>query len=169
MKNFPVIDPKSGKEFWISRAMAVLVGIVGETKAGTPCILAQKRGPKTPDPEFRGCWCLPCGYLDYDETLKEAAAREVFEETGLKLDIEDLSFWKINDDPNSDKRQNVTIRYTYKLNENIEDIKLTSDFSEDGEVSDIKWIDLRAINSYKWAFNHNKLAKEIGTYYYKRL
>jgi hypothetical protein len=36
-------------------------------------------------------------------------------------------------------------------------------------VSDIKWLDLRAVNSYKWAFNHNKLAKEIGAYYYKRL
>lgn len=169
MNNHPLINPETGKEEWVSRAMAVLVGIVGETKAGTPCILAQKRGPKTPDPEYRGCWCLPCGYLDYNETLKEAAVREVFEETGVKLNIDDLSFWRINDDPKSDKRQNVTIRYTYKLDCPIEDIKLTSKFSEDGEVSDIQWIELRSIRTVKWAFNHKELAKEIGLYYYKRL
>ena len=170
MKNHPLINPETGKEEWISRAVAVLVGIVGKTKEGIPCILAQKRGYKTPDPEFRDCWCLPCGYLEYDETLREAAAREVFEETGVKLNKNYLSFWTINDNPKSDKRQNITVRYTYEIVEDaVDNIKLSTKYSEPGEVSEVKWIYLRNITNYEWAFNHDKLAKEVGDYYFRRV
>lgn len=31
-----------------------------------------------------GCWTLPGGYIDVNETLSESAEREVFEETGYK-------------------------------------------------------------------------------------
>lgn len=30
-----------------------------------------------------GLWCLPCGYVEFDEEVREALAREVLEETGL--------------------------------------------------------------------------------------
>jgi 8-oxo-dGTP diphosphatase len=34
---------------------------------------------------FEGCWALPGGYLELDETLEQAALRELEEETGIKL------------------------------------------------------------------------------------
>jgi ADP-ribose pyrophosphatase YjhB (NUDIX family) len=33
----------------------------------------------------RGLWCLPCGYVEYDEEIRDALVREVEEETGLTI------------------------------------------------------------------------------------
>ena len=157
MNNHPLVNPETGEVEWVARNIAALVMVIGSDKNHKSYILANKRGPKTPDPEFRGCWCMPCGYLDYNETIKEAATREVFEETGVKLNPKNLILFYINDNPEEDKRQNVTFRYRYTIKEYIEDIKLTSKNSEDKEVSDIKWIPIDEINKYKWAFNHDKI------------
>src|SRR5262245_35084245 len=35
----------------------------------------------------RGLWCLPCGFAEADEPPEQAACREVFEETGLAIEI----------------------------------------------------------------------------------
>lgn len=36
---------------------------------------------------YRGAWCIPCGYVEYDEDVREAARREFEEETGLVVDL----------------------------------------------------------------------------------
>ena len=164
MQNHPLVNPKTGEIEWVARNIAALVMVVGYDENNNIHILANIRGPKTPDPEFRGCWCMPCGYLDYNETIKEAAAREVFEETGVSIDSKNLILFFINDNPEDDKRQNVTFRYRYVVKEPIETIKLSSKNSEEQEVSGIKWIPLSDIDNYKWAFNHDKIIKDIYEY-----
>ena len=159
MQNHPLVNPATGEVEWVARNIAALVMVLGYNKQGKLHVLANVRGPKTPDPEFRGCWCMPCGYLDYNETIKEAATREVFEETGVKLNPENLILFYINDIPEEDKRQNVTFRYRCTIKEAIEDIKLTSKNSEEEEVDNIKWIPVDDVDNYKWAFNHDKIIK----------
>ena len=160
MQNHPVVNPETGEVEWVARNIAALVMVLGYNKQGKPHVLANVRGPKTPDPEFRGCWCMPCGYLDYNETIRESAVREVFEETGVKLNPKNLILFYINDIPEEDKRQNVTFRYRCTVKEDIEDIKLTDKNSEDEEVSNIKWIPIDEVNNYKWAFNHDQIIIE---------
>lgn len=37
-----------------------------------------------------GRWCLPCGYVEFDEDFLAAAAREVEEETGIVVEIRSI-------------------------------------------------------------------------------
>lgn len=106
MKNFPLLD-ENGKEWWISRSIAV-TGCIFTFLNGKWCVLANKRGEGTPD--FQGMWNMPCGYLDFDETTAQAVIREVYEETGIKVNPDHLHFWKFNDSP-TQNRQNVSFRY----------------------------------------------------------
>ncbi len=39
---------------------------------------------------YRGLWCIPCGYLEYDEDLYEGLKREFREETALNVEIQEL-------------------------------------------------------------------------------
>jgi len=52
-------------------------------------------------PPFEGHWALPGGYVDMDETLEEAVARELEEETNLRgVDLQQLhAFSALNRDP----------------------------------------------------------------------
>jgi ADP-ribose pyrophosphatase YjhB (NUDIX family) len=36
---------------------------------------------------YSGLWCIPCGYVEYDEDVFDAAAREFKEETNLDIKI----------------------------------------------------------------------------------
>ena len=90
MKNFPIkitedimVDGENmkGKTVWHSRSCAVAVFVFSNAN-NEWSVAAVKRG--TGCPNNVGKWCCPCGYVDYDETVQGAAARELFEECGLK-------------------------------------------------------------------------------------
>ena len=37
--------------------------------------------------QYMGRWCIPCGYVEWGEEVREAARREYLEETGLRVDV----------------------------------------------------------------------------------
>ena len=61
------------------RPMVTVDAVVFRRRAGVSEVLLIRRGR---DP-FAGCWALPGGFVEMDETLDTAAARELEEETGL--------------------------------------------------------------------------------------
>lgn len=152
-KNFSVNC--DGKEYWISRSIAVLGLVYVITPSKSIYILANKRGIGTPD--YQGYWNMPCGYLDYNETCKEACIREIYEETGITVPF--VNFWTVSD-ALTDTKQNVTLRYYCCLDSLLEVNK--DDFGgEKNEVEEIRWIKLDDINNYNWAFNHLEIIKEF--------
>lgn len=50
-------------------------------------VLLGKRGPASFRP---GTWCLPGGFIEFKEDFITAAHREVFEETGLEIEIQSI-------------------------------------------------------------------------------
>ncbi len=155
LKNRPITAIEDGKEYWISRSMAVSAFIFYEEN-GETYVLANKRGENAPD--FKGKWNCPCGYLDFNETLKEAVIREVFEETGYRLSAEQLSMDAIADDP-AENRQNVTARFTAHLD--CKPVQEEPQGGEEDEVEEVAWINIKEIENYEWAFNHDKIIKSL--------
>lgn len=39
---------------------------------------------------YAGAWCIPCGVLEWGEDVREGAARECLEETGLEVEVGDV-------------------------------------------------------------------------------
>ena len=161
MKNFSIDLPETGETVWISRSVTV-VGFIfvrlGQTD--TLYVLANKRGKGTPN--CQGLWNCPGGFLDYDERVCEGAAREILEETGVKVDPDSLILYNINDKPGTSTKQNVTFRY-YKFMENQVYLpSLTFEYSEKDEVEEIRWISMNDLNKYEWAFGHKAIIEEIS-------
>lgn len=145
---------------WFSRSMATALFAFCKDADGDWCVLALERGKEAAD--FRGMWNCPCGYLDYDETTKECAVRECFEETGVKLPIESLIFIGYEDDPITANRQNVTFRFAAKIENHVTtDFKFSKENNEGAEVGEIKWVKIKDIDNYEWAFNHKNRIVEI--------
>lgn len=161
MNNFSVI--KDGKEYWVARNVAVVCFVFAPIN-GEWCVLANQRGKGTPN--YQGLWNCPCGYLDYNETTKQAAIRETYEETGVQLNH--AKFWSFNDDPEKDDLQNVTFRY-YSIITNPQpstvSVSTEGRGGEADEVGAISWIPINKIGDFEWAFEHDlriaELVKEL--------
>ena len=48
-------------------------------------------GRRSPDSSYAGRWCIPCGHVEYDEEIRQAATREFAEETGLIVQVGEVA------------------------------------------------------------------------------
>lgn len=150
-----------GKNFWYSRSCAVTNFVFCKNTHDEWCVLANQRGSGCPD--YQGYWNVPCGYLDFDENGEEAAQRETFEETSLFVAVDKIKFLNVNTKPSAN-RQNVTLRYVSILeDENCDTFMMADDYSEKDEIAAIKWIPIKEVDNYLWAFRHKEMIKEISS------
>ena len=164
-KNFKITAKEDGKEYWISRAVAVVGIIVGVENGNISSFLISQRGLGCPD--FVGSWSCTCGYLDWDETAEEGVVREIYEELGIKINTKPI-LWKVITDPKRDSRQNIILRYLIpvdqkELEEMVSNIKFGQEESrggENSEVSGVKLVSVINIRDYNWAFNHDDVILE---------
>lgn len=149
---------------WFSRSMATAIFVFCKDADGDWCVLASERGAEAAD--FRGMWNCPCGYLDFNETVRGCAIRECLEETGVKIDPSQLTFIGYEDDPITANRQNVTFRFGVWITDKVTtDFEFSKKNNEGEEVGEIKWIKVNDIDNYEWAFNHKTRINEIFLYF----
>ena len=157
------------KMVFLSRSVAVVGVIFAYTNEGIKVLITQ-RSKHMMDEKLK--FCVPCGYLDYDENCWNAMFREVFEETSLYLpDFKDQVIFdnnkqpfKIKDEPLEDKRQNVSMLYTMFLN--FKDSDNFPSYVEKytcREVKKVFWMnysDFIENKDMQWAFNHDETIKQ---------
>lgn len=112
-------------------------------------ILLGKRGTFKDKPMLEsGKWGLIGGFINRDETLKEAVKREVMEESGWRIDK--LLLFRINDNPlrpREKNRQNIDIIFIAEAIEKLGE--------GDEEITSIEWFDMDKLPSKNQiAFDH---------------
>lgn len=160
LKNFPFTH--HGRHFWFSRSCATC-GFIFKRIQDKIFVLAEKRGKGAAD--FQGMWCVPCGYLDFDETLEECIIRESKEECGFEMSKDKLTLLKVNSNPNQN-RQNVSIHFGYVADSNEDFNEAFAIGGEKDEVNGVKWVQVGEVSDNgiindkleipckEWAFNH---------------
>jgi len=106
-------------------------------------LLGKRHGdPKKADSELHGegSWTMPGGKLHFKEELKDAAWREVFEETGIKPDKEKLEIISVTNDVVEDAHF-VTIGFL------CQDFKGEPGVMEPDEITEWRWFELNNLPS----------------------
>lgn len=95
----------------------------------------------------KGCWAFPGGFMNMDETTAQAAHRELFEETGIKVDAmrQVGAYDKVDRDP---RGRVITVAYT-----TIIDHPLPAKGADDAAKAE--WIDIRQLPPL--AFDHDEI------------
>jgi 8-oxo-dGTP diphosphatase len=82
-----------------------------------------------------GTWTMPGGKLDFQEKLEDAAEREVFEETGIRIDKNKIKIISVTDDIVPDKHF-VTVGFLCR------DFDGEPRVMEPDEITKWEWFDL---------------------------
>ncbi|MCK4428766.1 MAG: NUDIX domain-containing protein [Candidatus Aenigmarchaeota archaeon] len=100
-------------------------------------ILLTKRNVKP----FKGCWCIPGGHIEENETAAEAVRREVKEEVGL--DFEPIFFKYFDEILPEIKWHAIVLVFKGKF---------SGEVKTNEEVSEYKWVSLEESKNLKLAF-----------------
>lgn len=162
------VTTTEGESIWLSRSAAAVGVVFAITDVNTYVLISKRSNSMVDEP---GKVCLPCGYLDWNETLYECMIREVYEETSLYLPDynnfllfnNNMQNFKMNDDPSNNK-ENLSFSFV-----SVYDFRETDKFPikiesfNSNETSMVKWLNLNYFknhdNYYDWAFNHDDTIK----------
>ena len=102
---------------------------------------------------FKGQWCLPGGFVDIDEELDDAVARELAEETALTgLRLEQVrTFGKCGRDP---RARVITVTYMGVVQEGVAKVKAGDDAAK------ARWFDIDRLPK-ELAFDHNDVTEFV--------
>ena len=107
-------------------------------------------------PPYQGMWALPGGFVEINETLLEAACRELQEETNIHF--ADLEQFHVFDSPDRDPRgRTISVVFTGKVPSNNINPRASSDAAE------ARWSSISELPEL--AFDHAVIiqkAKEMG-------
>ena len=145
----------SGKYVYDYPRPAVTVDIVIVTREAKPRVLLIRRG----HPPFEGMWATPGGFIEMDESLEDAARRELFEETGVRM--KDLVQLHTFGDPKRDPRgRNISVAYLALVN--ADDLQPHAG----DDAAEVGWFSLA--RPPKLAFDHKDILAAARAYLKER-
>lgn len=101
--------------------------------------------------EFKDYWALPGGFVEYGETVENAAIREAKEETNIDVELEELV--NVYSDPNRDSRGHIiTVAFTATGDLNAK--------KADSDAKDIGIFTEDELKDIKIAFDHDKIISD---------
>ncbi len=131
---------------WPRPMVAVDAAVFGFFAGKAKLLLVERRNEP-----FKGKWCLPGGFVNIDEELEEAAARELFEETGLTgVRLEQMhTFGRCGRDP---RGRVITVTFMGIVGEDKTKVEAGDDAAK------ARWFDIEQVPQ-DLAFDHNKVVK----------
>ena len=100
---------------------------------------------------FKNYWALPGGFVEYGESVEDAAIREAKEETSIDVELKHLV--NVYSNPDRDPRgHTVTIAYTAKGDLNTR--------KADSDADDIDIFSKKQLDEINIAFDHAKIIKD---------
>jgi 8-oxo-dGTP diphosphatase len=130
----------------------VTVDVVALTEVeGRLHVLVVRRG----NPPFEGEWALPGGYLGVDEDFAPGAARELAEETGLRLRPEQLRQLGAYGAPGRDPRgRTISVAHVVRLDEATEP-------QGGSDAADARWLPVDdLLDRDALAFDHSLILRD---------
>ena len=126
--------------------MVTVDAIVFKLSQGRTALLLIKRKNEP----YKGNWAFPGGFVDIDEELEDAVARELAEETGLRaIHLEQMhTFGKVGRDP---RGRQITIAFIGFTDDDNANVKGGDDAEE------AKWFDIENLPE-NMAFDHDEVA-----------
>ena len=150
-QNIPneLVTDTKGREHWISPSISTDAIVIVEGR-----VLVTKRSaePEVTNP-LR--WCLPCGYMDWNETPLNACIRELYEETGV--DVRELAIMNGDFERPNQLHGHTALQFIFEL-PTFPKVELNSK-----ECERYRWISLKELPYYDWAFHHDILIEKIMT------
>ncbi|MDR4491794.1 MAG: NUDIX domain-containing protein [Candidatus Nitrosocosmicus sp.] len=123
-------------------------------------VVKRKRNP------FKDELAIPGGFVNQNETVEQAAVREIMEETALPIRLKEIL--GVYSDPKRDPRKHIIT--TVFIGEIIGNKKIEPVAGDD--ASAIKWISIGSISDFKFAFDHKRILNDFvrwkhmrGTYW----
>lgn len=106
---------------------------------------------------FPNHWAIFGGFLDAgQETVEQCAVRELNEELGIDIKLDQLDLIEVRSNPKTDPRAHVVnVVYMLMLQKDVIDITMNN------EHSDLKWVHYDEIEDLDWAFDHKDIVCNI--------
>lgn len=103
---------------------------------------------KRKNPPFQGKWALPGGFVENDEPLEVAAARELEEETGIK-NVQLQQLYTFGDPDRDPRGRAISVTYYTDIDTSHQTLQAATDASE------VQWFEIDHLPEL--AFDHQKI------------
>lgn len=126
-------------------ALTVDMIVTRKVSSGQEILLIQRLNPP-----FKDQWALPGGFVDMDETLEQAAARELAEETGLE-DVDLVQFKAFSTLGRDPRGHTISVIFTGAVSKD-------SNVSAGDDAKNASWFNTNELPSL--AFDHADIIQE---------